>query len=82
MSEFVPTIHLVKMPAGYYNLFLNGKKKNFIYGSSKKFMERFLKRTYRIDLRTDPRVIKNFKEFTIKKVGEKNGKILYIKTRL
>lgn len=45
-GEPLPTIHLVYNSMKYYELFIDGKKVNFIFGSSKKFMTRYLKRTY------------------------------------
>lgn len=82
MEQELPIIHLNLNSLKYYELFINGVKKDFIYGSSKKFMERYLKRTYGIDLRTDPRVIKNYKETTTRKTHERNGIKYYIKKPL
>ena len=78
----IPTIHVEKMPAGYYNLYLDGKKIWFSFSLQKKSLERYLKRNYDVDLRTDPRITKNYKEFTTRKISEKNGQKFYIKKQL
>ncbi len=82
MNQELPHIEVRLVPQKYYNLYINGVKREFIYGHSKKFMERYLKKTYGIDLRTDPRISKNFKEYTTRLVRAENGVKHYVKKEL
>jgi hypothetical protein len=75
----VPEIIVEYTSQKYYNLFLDGVKTDYGFYHSKKGLERYLKRRFDIDLRTDGRIIKNYKEYTTRKISEKKGQAYYIK---
>jgi hypothetical protein len=65
-----------------YDLFIDGKKIDYSFYHDKRGLTRYLKRKYDIDLRTDKRIIKNYKEYKTTLIQDKNGVKTYVKTLL
>jgi len=70
--------------AKYFELYLDGKRKQFAhFYHDKRQLEKYLRDNYNIELRTDKTIaILGYKEFTTRKVARKNGIDLIIKTYL
>lgn len=68
----VPEIEVRLMPAKYFRLFINGRERD-TWSGRKVAIRKILKREYGIDLRTDPRIIKNYIEKTTRKISEVAG---------
>lgn len=77
----IPSIHIERIH-GYYNVFIDGKKIECYCSSSKRYWTRYLKKRFGIDLRTDPRISKNYKEFETHLIQKNDGKAIYVKSIL
>ncbi|MEK6882867.1 MAG: hypothetical protein AABY22_24805 [Nanoarchaeota archaeon] len=81
-TDILPVIHLNINSMKFYELFIDGEKINFLCYPSKRVMKRYLKMAYGIDLRTDKRVIKNYKEFTTRLVYKIGNRKIYSRKNL
>lgn len=72
-------VYFERTTAKFYRLFVNGNRVNITgFACDKWAFRNYFKNKYGVDLRTDPRIKKNYKEFTTKKINANT----YIKTEL
>jgi hypothetical protein len=81
MSDFeqLPDdVRFEKQPGNWYKLFIDGKRVEIgCFATSKDAFKRYFLRKYGVNLRTEKRIKKNYKEFTIKKDSKNSN--TYIK---